>query len=157
MGHGGARNRSGPAPDPRSGRSERRGLRFDALPAVYEGEVPEFPLPGASGREVEVWESVWRGPQGNAWCQPSERWRWLTIGLYVRVFVACEAFEGLPSGQSMAQLHRLADQVGLTPAGLRENGWVVARDEVGERASRRDEEASGGDGGKRRRRLTVAQ
>ena len=30
------------------------------------------------------------------------------------------------------QLHdRIADQIGLTPAGLRENGWAIAQDEVG--------------------------
>ena len=154
MGHGGARNRSGPAPDPNSARSDRRGLTFTALPVSYEGPVPGFPLVGPSEREVEVWERVWRGPQGNAWSQPSEEWRHLTIGLYVRVFVACERFEGLPSGQTMAQLHRLADQVGLTPAGLRENGWSVAKDEVAAKAAAREPVEAAP---RRKRRLTVAQ
>ena len=46
MARGGARNRSGPQADPSSGRSDRRGLKFTALPASgYDGEVPEWPLP----------------------------------------------------------------------------------------------------------------
>ncbi|WEX03898.1 hypothetical protein [Rhodococcus sp. RCBS9] len=28
-------------------------------------------------------------------------------------------------------MFRLADQVGMSPAGLRENGWSIASDEVG--------------------------
>jgi hypothetical protein len=30
----------------------------------------------------------------------------------------------------VAQLHRFRDQIGLTPAGLKENGWAIARDET---------------------------
>ena len=29
--------------------------------------------------------------------------------------------------------HRFADQIGLTPAGLRENGWAIAKDELDDR------------------------
>ena len=36
-----------------------------------------------------------------------------------------------------AQLHRLADQVGLTTAGLAEMGWKVAVDEVAAQRSQR--------------------
>ena len=127
MARGGARNRSGPQPDPMSGRSDARGLKFDQLPAEgYDGEVPEFGLPGATERELAVWEKLWRTPQAAAWAR--EPWRHSTVENYARWTVRSEDPEA--SAAIMAQVHRLGDQLGLTPAGLRENGWVIARDEV---------------------------
>lgn len=127
MARGGARNRSGPQPDPTSGRSDARGLKFDQLPAEgYDGEVPEFGLPGATPRELAVWEKLWRTPQAAAWVR--EPWRHSTVENYARWTVRSEDPEA--SAAIMAQVHRLGDQLGLTPAGLRENGWVIARDEV---------------------------
>jgi hypothetical protein len=38
---------------------------------------------------------------------------------------------------------RLADQVGLTPAGLRENGWKVATDEIGARRAEMGQASEG--------------
>lgn len=156
MASGGARNRSGPPVDPRSARSDARGLRFDALPAEgYDGPVPDFPLPrrtvlrweSADGakwqapdaeataavaeRECELWLWAWRTPQAAAWSKPSESWRLPIVGMWVRTFVLCESSEATAADKN--SLHRFADQVGLTPAGLKENGWVVAKDEVSER------------------------
>lgn len=174
MGSGGARNRSGPAPDPRSGRSDRRGLVFTALPAAgWDGPVPAFPLPTRlvtrqvsdgpdrwvetdesatrrfAERELELWEKMWRTPQAAAWAQPSEAWRLHSIAMWVRTAVICEGFEATAADKN--SLHRFADQIGLTPAGLRENGWAVATDEVAAKAAERPQTP------KRARRLTVAQ
>lgn len=152
MSKGGARNRSGPPPDPSSGRSDRRGLAFTALPAEgHTGPAPEFPLlarrvmrweHGEKGarwqvvdedataevaeREAQLWEWAWRTPQAVAWA--TEPWRWQAIAHWVRTSVICEASEATASDRG--SLHRFADQIGLTPAGLRENGWVIAADEV---------------------------
>lgn len=143
MASGGARSRSGPPPDPRSGRSDRRGLSFDQLPSEgYDGAAPSFPLPGASERETEVWQIVWTYPQAAAWVD--EPWRWLSVAMYVRTLVICEGADATAADKN--SLHRFADQIGLTPAGMRDNGWVVARDEV---AGRRDQASSP----KRERRL----
>ena len=143
MASGGARNRSGPPPDPSSGRSDRRGLSFSQLPSEgYAGEAPEFPLPDASTRETQVWRLVWTYPQAKAWAD--EPWRWLSVALYVRTLVVCEGRDATAADKG--SLHRFADQIGLTPAGMRDNGWVVARDEV---AERRDQSARP----KRERRL----
>ena len=156
MARGGARNRSGPAPDPNSARSERRGYVLTALPAEgYDGPVPDFPLPrrtvwvevivgkvrvrevddAATGsvqdRELALWEWVWRTPQACAWSMPSERWRLNTVALYVRTHVLCESSDATAADKN--SLHRFADQIGLTPAGLRENGWVVAVDQVAQK------------------------
>lgn len=132
MARGGARNRSGPPADPNSGRSDRRGFKLTALPAEgYDGPVPEFPLEGATARELEVWADLWRTPQACAWSMPSESWRQRTVAMYCRTFVRCEAPD---AGASLiGQLHRFADQIGMTTAGLAEMGWKVAPDEVADR------------------------
>lgn len=156
MARGGARNRSGPQPDPSSGRSDRRGLSFAALPAHgYDGPVPEWPLPrrtvwatvsedgakwreldeaataGVAEREAALWAWAWRTPQAWAWAQPSESWRLHAIAMWVRTQVVCESSDATAADRG--SLHRFADQIGMTPAGLKENGWSIARDEVAAR------------------------
>lgn len=133
MPKGGSRNRSGPQPDPRSGRSDSRGLKFTALPSEgYSGDVPEFGLPDATPRELEVWADLWATPQAAAWA--AEPWRVRTVELYCRWSVRSE---GDVPAAFLGQVHRLGDQIGLTPAGLRENGWAVASDEVTEKREER--------------------
>ena len=131
---GGARNRSGPKPSEGSGRSDRRGYSLTALPAEgYSGEIPDFPLPTPSERELEVWEQAWRTPQACAWSLPSESWRVRTVAMWVRMTVRCE--EPDAPAALLGQLHRFADQIGMTTAGLAEMGWKVAVDEVAAKAA----------------------
>lgn len=154
MARGGARNRSGPGPVEGSARSDARGYSLQALPAEgYSGEAPTWPLPprqvwltyrvdketvrerdrggedAVAARETELWEWAWRTPQACAWAMPSEAWRAQTVARWVRQAVLCESHEAKAADH--AQLHRYADQVGLTTAGLREMGWKVAVDEIG--------------------------
>lgn len=150
----GGHARSGPAPDPNSGRSDARGIQFTALPACgHDGATPEFPLPRRSvytkewneagkqilvfdaeetarvaAREVEFWLWLWTTPQACAWATLSEAWRLPIIALYVRTFVVCESGEATAADKG--SLHRFADDIGMTPAGLRVNGWAVAQDEL---------------------------
>ena len=137
VGRGGARNRSGPSADPLSGRSERRGLSFTALPAGgFGGAFPVFPLPGALGREVEVWAELWRTPQAAAW--NVQAWRWGQVADLVRLQVRAEDLDA-PVGV-YAQVRAARADLGLTPAGLKENGWAIADDEV---AEKREQAAQG--------------
>lgn len=154
---------SGPPPSPTSARSERRGLNFVALPAAgYDGAVPEWPLPKrivwrewfedkkkvrenddaiteqVADREAELWAWAWRTPQAWAWSQPSESWRLHTIAMWVRTFVLCESSEATAADKG--SLHRFADQIGMTPDGLKANGWQVAKDELGARRADQSEE-----------------
>lgn len=140
MAKGGARNRSGPAPDPNSATSERRKYVLTALPVEgYSGSVPRFPLSPARvsndegvldknatarhrRREAALWAQVWEYPQACAWSM--EPWRWHTIAMWVRTAVICESEVATAADKN--SLHRFADQIGLTPAGLRENGWKIA-------------------------------
>ena len=126
--HGGYRNRSGNKPVEGSARSDRRGYKLEALPAEgYQGPIPAFPLPNVTDRELEVWESAWRTPQACAWSLPSESWRIETVALWVRVRVRCEDPDAMVG--AYAQLHRFADQIGMTTAGLAEMGWKIAADD----------------------------
>lgn len=132
MASGGARNRSGPSIDPNSARSDYRGVVLTALPAEgYKGEAPEFPLPDESGRESDLWEWAWSLPQAAAWSvQP---WRLHSVAMWVRTAVVCEGADAMAADKN--SLHRFADQIGLTPAGLKENGWQIAEDQLaGKRA-----------------------
>lgn len=131
MARGGARNRSGPAPDPNSGRSERRGFKLTALPSEgFRGVVPDFPLPDMTDRESDVWESLWRTPQACAWSMQS--WRWLNVADLVRLQVRGEAHDAPVNIATVVR--QLRADLGLTPAGLKENGWAIAVDEVAARA-----------------------
>lgn len=163
MASGGARNRSGPPPDPKSGRSDARGLVLTALPSQgYTEPAPDFPLQpivlfleyfegtgkdrtkvkerddGATEsfreREAAIWAEAWRTPQACAWAR--DRWRWPIVAEYCRLKAVVE-FDPSASAALVGQLHRYRDQIGLTPAGLKENGWAIAVDEVGAKAAQR--------------------
>ena len=129
MSRGGARVRSGPAPDPSSGRSEKRKYLLTALPVDgYSGPVPKFPLPAdgdvkRAAREKALWRDAWRSPQACAWSM--EAWRTRIVAQYCRVAAVVE-LDPSASAALVAQLHRFRDQLGLTPAGLRDNGWRIA-------------------------------
>jgi hypothetical protein len=154
MPSGGARNRSGPQKDPTSLKSARIGHSLTALPAEgYDGEMPTFPLPkvlvydvyfedkkrvkeldeGATDarheRELALWAWAWRTPQAAAWAV--EPWRWQTVALWVRTAAVCESGDATAADKN--SLHRFADQIGLTPAGLKENGWKIAANQVAEK------------------------
>ena len=147
MTRGGARNRSGPQPDEGSGRSEARDFKLHGLPAEgYDGPAPDFPLSPMrvyrwefedkrrfqvfdeedteliSEREAELWAWAWATPQAQAWSE--QAWRWHTVAMWVRTAVVCEGSQATAADKG--SIHRFADQIGLTPAGLKENGWKIA-------------------------------
>lgn len=175
MPRGGARNRSGPQPEEGSGRSDRRGYTLTALPSEgYLEEVPPFPLDpivlfsehfeerrkvrefdecateSFRDREAEVWAEAWSTPQACAWSL--ESWRWPVVAEYCRLKTVVE-LDPSASAALVGQLHRYRDQIGLTPAGLRENGWKIASDEVRAKADQKVEAPAA----PRQRRLRAAQ
>ncbi len=126
--HGGARNRSGPHASMFSARSDARDVRALKLPiGGYDGDFPalsEF-LPDAREREGIVWAQAWRTPQAAQWIR--ESWRYRTIAMWVRWSVKMEDPEA--SAATCAAAQRLADNIGMTPAGLKENGWLIVPDD----------------------------
>lgn len=152
MPSGGARNRSGPQADPNSGRSDARGFVLTALPSEgYKRKAPAFPLPrilrwnvfyenkvkkrevdegatdGFRERELAIWAEAWKTPQACAWSM--ESWRWPVLAEYCRLKTVIEQ-EPEANAALVGQLHRFRDQLGLTPAGMKENGWAIAKDQV---------------------------
>lgn len=143
MASGGSRNRSGPAADPNSERSQQRGLTYKLLPRDgFKRRAPQFPLPDQSDREKEVWRELWKTPQAAMWF--AERtFRLRAVANYTRLSVRCEQADA--PAALFNQLHRYGDQLGLTPAGLKENGWRLATDELADKRTQTttaDEEPS---------------
>lgn len=156
MARGGARNRSGPPPDPDSARSEQRKFTLQSLPAEgFTGRIPAFPLAevkflmvNAEGepvtdeaatrafraREIALWRELWRTPQAAAWSLDENHWRWRIIATYARHSVRIESPNVSPA--LMGQIHRFADQIGMTDAGLSAMGWRIAPKEPAETPSR---------------------
>lgn len=129
MASGGARNRSGPQPSESSLTSSKRGLAFRTLDAAgYSGDVPEFPLPPSatedlvSVRERRIWETLWTYPQAIVWAE--EPWRQETLAEFCRLKAVVE-LSPAANAALVAQTHRYKDQLGLSPAGLKENGWKI--------------------------------
>lgn len=160
IGSGNTGHRAGPLPKEGSARSDARGFSLTALPSQgYAGEVPTFPLPKRSvytkewneagkqvlvydhdetervnEREADLWSWMWSLPQACAWSMPSEAWRLNVIALYCRTFVICES--GTATAADKGSLHRLADQIGMTTAGLAQMGWKIAVDQVAEKRAK---------------------
>lgn len=80
-------------------------------------------------RELELWKRLWRYPQAAVWSV--EKWRQDAVAHYVRMSVRVEG-PGSKAADVNAML-RLRDEIGLTPVGMRANGWVIAPDEVKEK------------------------
>lgn len=134
-------------------------------PEGFKGRAPKFPLEpivlfheywvgkGASRgkvrerdesgtrsfreREARVWAEAWRTPQAAAWAV--QKWRWPVVAEYCRLKTVIE-LDPTSSAALVGQLHRYRDQLGLTPAGLKENGWQIAFDEVGAKRVEKDVE-----------------
>jgi hypothetical protein len=119
MASGGARARSGPAPDPNSYRSMDR--EWVDLPAGgFTGVIPAFPLPDALSVEVELWDELWRKPQGAAWDALGLKFQ---VAAYVRAYLESVA-EKASAGLKTAVL-RMEAELGLNVPGMRSNGWRI--------------------------------
>jgi hypothetical protein len=131
MSSGGSRNRSGPAADPNSERSQQRGITYKLLPREgFKRRAPAFPLPDQTEREKVVWRELWKTPQAAMWWA-ERHFRLRSVANYTRLSVRCE--DAAAPAALFNQLHRYGDQLGLTPAGLKENGWRLASDELAEK------------------------
>lgn len=146
MASGGARARSGPAPDPDSYRSQNRDW-IDLPAGGFTGVVPDFPLPRAiqfesffeDGKkvtepddaatadvwdaELELWADLWKKPQAHAWAALGLKFQ---VAAYTRAFlesVRSEASAGLKTA-----VLRMENELGISIAGMKQNLWRVAAD-----------------------------
>ena len=126
------------------------------LPAAgRKGHAPAFPLPkivrfitqlGESGkgvklpdtgmsdqfrkRELELWRALWKTPQAVAW--EREPYRLPTIAKYCRIMASTE-IEPDASAALLSRERELRQECGLSPDGLKANGWAIAPDQLAEK------------------------
>lgn len=133
MAKGGARSRSGPAPDPQALRRERDADEWRKLPAAGRtGRVPAWTLTTATKRERTVWNRLWKKPQAIIWEEEGQQ---DVVALYVRRFVEAEQ-RGSPTNLSTL-VRQMADSLGLTTPGLRANRWTIVSEVEPEKATPR--------------------
>ncbi len=128
MSSGGARARSGPAPEvDAQGRPTaiRRGKDAEAgwthLPAEgRQGETPAWPLTRMSSREGVLWAELWTRPQAVRW--ELDRIQ-LEVAMYVRVLARAERPKA-PASDVKEEKAR-ANALGLTRDGLAKNHWII--------------------------------
>jgi len=127
MTSGGARTRSGPAPDPGALARDRPSDPSWTVLSVTgrPGPAPDWPLMDASGRELELWTGLWGKPQAAQWERYGQE---LQVALYVRRLAEVEV-PGAPA--SIGTLVRqMADALGLTIPGMRSLRWHLGSDSV---------------------------
>lgn len=132
MGSGGARARSGPAPDPSALRRERVGdAEWTVLPAEgRQGDVPVWPLEGQSAREAELWASEWCRPQALMWERNGAA---LEVALYVRRLAEAEQPEAPTNLGTLVK--QMMESLGISHDGLAKRRWLIAADEVAAKRS----------------------
>ena len=145
---------SGPAPNPNSRRQTGNQAHtwLDLPAAGYAGEVPAWPLGpsilvetlGTGDRERELWATIWRTPQAEAWARNG--WD-RDVALYVRFFTIGET--GRLDEAKEARMW--SDRLGLNPAAMLKNRWRVTTDEVAEKRTSKTAAKTSA-----RRRLKVA-
>lgn len=124
MPKGGARTRSGPAPDPTALRRERDAGEWTILPAEgRQGATPPWPLTSQTDREGDLWDDLWCKPQALMWERYGQD---VEAALYVRRLVEAEA-PGSPVVLSTL-VRQLSDSLGLSTPGMRANRWRIDRE-----------------------------
>ena len=149
---GGARARSGPAPDPLALRRDRKDdAAWVTLPAEgYSGVVPEFPLSSISvyytgyedkkpvrhfdqeateqkrEDELGLWEVLWAKPQASMWAKLHLEYE---VAAYVRAYIESTGPDS-NSGLKTAAL-RMAAEIGLSLPGMYSLRWKFSEDELG--------------------------
>lgn len=128
MSSGGARARSGPAPDPSALRRDRPSDRdgWVTLPAGGRaGDPPEWPLSGQSSREADLWVSEWKRPQAVQWEATGAV---LEVALYVRRLVEAERPDAPTNLGTLVK--QLMEGLGISQDGLAKRRWRIAADEL---------------------------
>lgn len=128
---GGARARSGPAPDPDALARDRDEGEWKVLPASGRvGDLPAWPFADVSDRERVLWADMWSRPQAIMWERQRQE---LEVALYVRRFAEAE----LPgSATTLSTLVRqLSEGLGLSVPGLLRNKWRIEEKESDSRPS----------------------
>lgn len=118
---GGARARSGPAPDPNALARERDAGEWMILPATGRQEPPpEWPITDPTDRELELWAKLWRKPQALMWFRLGLEFE---VGIYVRRLAEAEMHDARVNLSTLVR--QMSDSLGLTTPGMRANRWKI--------------------------------
>lgn len=130
MTKGGARARSGPAPDPQALRRDRKtDLGWTVLPVEERSEAPpDWPLVGASERETELWGRFWAKPQAILWERNAQVFE---VAMHVRCFAEAE----LPCASTSLRtlVRQQADALLLTIPAMHAARVKLSGDDLSER------------------------
>lgn len=127
MPSGGARARSGPAPDPNALRRGRDTGEWKTLPATGRtGRPPKWPLPTRPSKsELALWKQEWKRPQAIEWEANHQS---IEVALYVRAVAHLEEGEDVKAADRTVVL-RMLDSLGISMPGMQRNRWrIVAAD-----------------------------
>jgi hypothetical protein len=89
--------------------------------AGFAGTIPAFPLPDALSVEVELWDELWRKPQGAAWDALGLKFQ---VAAYVRAYL--ESVQEKASAGLKTAVLRMEAELGLNVPGMRSNGWRIS-------------------------------
>jgi len=132
MTSGGARIRSGPAPDPNALRRDRDKAEWNHLPSIgRQGPPPAWPLTRPTRREVALWEREWSRPQALMW---ESNGQMVEVALYVRSLKDAEKPKATVAARTLVRQQQ--DALGLTIPGLRANRWIIAGEAVAQHVDR---------------------
>ncbi len=128
MSSGGARGRSGPAPNPDALRRDRPSdiAGWTTLPSQYDGTVPAWPIqPEISPSEKILWDQLWKTPQASEWAK-NGLGQAIEVALYVRVLDQAQRPAAAIGLVKEARL--MAEHLGLSSVGLDRNKWRLTAD-----------------------------
>jgi hypothetical protein len=151
MTSGGARARSGPAPDPNALRRDRADDKgWTTLPVEgFNGVVPEFPLPKAiqfdtyfeQGKKVtepdfeetedvwdaeqDLWAELWLKPQAFMWSKLGMKFQ---VAAYVRAFL--ESVEADAAAGLKTAVLRMEAELGVSLIGMNALRWKFSEDQL---------------------------
>jgi hypothetical protein len=150
MTSGGARPRSGPAPDENAIRRLRpsdESTWVELDPAGYGGPVPEYPFavsefahPAESlAAEEEMWRRLWAKPQAAMWTQLGQADQ---VAMYVRSYLEASAPGASASLRGLVRSQE--NELGVSMDGMAKLRWRLRADDL---AARRAAPPANGKGG----------
>jgi hypothetical protein len=136
MPSGGARQRSGPAPDPNALRRGRANDEWTVLPREGRGRrpAPKWPLDSPLPAEAKLWALLWKKPQAVMWERLGMQ---LQVAAYTRAFI--DSVSGSMSPGMKTAVLRMEGELGISIPGMHSLRWKFSEDEV---AAKRSEPAA---------------
>ncbi len=126
MSSGGARARSGPAPERNAIRNGRFGADWIRLPASgRKGDPPAWPasVPRPTKAELAHWAEEWRRPQALMWEAAGQE---IEVALYVRAVRIASSTKAKSGDRTL--VFRYQDDLGISQGGLAKNRWIIVDD-----------------------------